>query len=226
ASRRAGGSWKELFLPGRECAGLVLYLNHTNGAGTVIPRAVRPARPGLRTDGAQPVRTACTGRMLMDQKLDARTTWLPWLLAGLALVSGAVTVAIAGAAPYQHAILIGGALFLCLFLAAFWNAFLVIRRQFVEIICVADAFNEAHRSLTVEVAERRRAETELQQALSDLDQLYRLSTDMICTANEAGYFTRVNPAFERVLGYTTEELLRTPYMELIHPDDQEATAAE
>src|SRR5262249_1382041 len=54
----------------------------------------------------------------------------------------------------------------------------------------------------------------------------RLSTDMICTANEAGYFTRVNPAFERVLGYTTEELLRTPYMELIHPDDQEATAAE
>src|SRR5690606_33867783 len=38
-----------------------------------------------------------------------------------------------------------------------------------------------------------------------------------------GYFKRVNPAWQRVLGYTADELLGRPYVEFVHPDDREST---
>ena len=53
-----------------------------------------------------------------------------------------------------------------------------------------------------------------------------LSQDMICTADFNGYFTRVNPAFERVLGYTEADLLGRPFLELVHPEDRRRTEEE
>jgi PAS domain S-box-containing protein/putative nucleotidyltransferase with HDIG domain len=53
-----------------------------------------------------------------------------------------------------------------------------------------------------------------------------LSLDLICTANFDGFFTRLNPAWTRTLGYQVNELLSQPYLDFIHPDDREATVAE
>lgn len=53
-----------------------------------------------------------------------------------------------------------------------------------------------------------------------------LSLDLICTASFDGYFTKLNPAWTQVLGYSLDELRARPFLEFIHPDDIEATQAE
>ena len=63
-------------------------------------------------------------------------------------------------------------------------------------------------------------------AQADLDRLFNLSPDLIAVADFEGHFTRVNPAVEQVLGYTKEEFLARPYLDLVHPEDREQTAAE
>jgi len=65
--------------------------------------------------------------------------------------------------------------------------------------------------------------TQLQQAEEQLERIYNLSLDMICVADLNGNFTKVNPAFEEVLGYTQQELLSKPFLDFIHPEDQKWT---
>jgi PAS domain S-box-containing protein/putative nucleotidyltransferase with HDIG domain len=55
---------------------------------------------------------------------------------------------------------------------------------------------------------------------------YELSHDLFGTAGFDGYFEELNPAWERALGYTTEELCLRPFIEFVHPDDRERTDAE
>ena len=63
-------------------------------------------------------------------------------------------------------------------------------------------------------------------AQEDLDRIFTLSPDMITVADFEGRFTRVNPAVERILGYTEEESSGRPYLDLVHPDDRERTVSE
>ncbi|MGA8152217.1 MAG: response regulator [Terriglobales bacterium] len=53
-----------------------------------------------------------------------------------------------------------------------------------------------------------------------------LSVDMFCVAGFDGFFKRVNPSFERTLGFTSKELMTKPYMEFVHPEDRAPTANE
>lgn len=64
------------------------------------------------------------------------------------------------------------------------------------------------------------------QAALERDRFFEASIDMLCLAGRDGYFHRVNPAFERTLGFSTQEILATPFLDLIHPDDRESTQAE
>ncbi|NTV14356.1 MAG: PAS domain S-box protein [Desulfobulbaceae bacterium] len=62
-------------------------------------------------------------------------------------------------------------------------------------------------------------------AEEDLERIFSLSSDMICTASLSGHFLTTNPAFEKTLGYSKEELLAKPFLEFVHPDDRDITLA-
>jgi PAS domain S-box-containing protein len=60
-------------------------------------------------------------------------------------------------------------------------------------------------------------------AQAEVDRIFNLSSDLIAVADLQGHFKRVNPAFERTLGYSSEELRSRPYVEFVHPDDRSPT---
>lgn len=64
-----------------------------------------------------------------------------------------------------------------------------------------------------------------QDACCALDNFFMLSLDMLCILDCDGRFKRVNPSFERVLGYSSPELLTKSLFNLLHPDDRVATEA-
>jgi PAS domain S-box-containing protein len=58
------------------------------------------------------------------------------------------------------------------------------------------------------------------------DRFFNTSIDMLCFLDFNGYFKRLNPAWERTLGFTAEEMMSRPFIEFVHPDDRERTLAQ
>ena len=55
---------------------------------------------------------------------------------------------------------------------------------------------------------------------------FELSVDMLATASSKdGTFCSVNPAFERILGWSKADLIGYPLAPLVHPDDLEMSRA-
>ena len=49
---------------------------------------------------------------------------------------------------------------------------------------------------------------ERKRAADELERFFDLSLDLLCVASLDGYFLRLNPAWDRVLGFEDAELLR------------------
>src|SRR5581483_7810057 len=54
-------------------------------------------------------------------------------------------------------------------------------------------------------------------------ELFEMSIDLLATMDRSGRFTDLNPAAERILGWTREELIARRAVDLLHPDDRDRT---
>jgi PAS domain S-box-containing protein len=55
------------------------------------------------------------------------------------------------------------------------------------------------------------------------ERFFTLAIDLLCCLDFSGYFKRLNPAWERTLGWTRSELMSRPFIDFVHPDDRERT---
>jgi PAS domain S-box-containing protein len=69
-----------------------------------------------------------------------------------------------------------------------------------------------------DITERRRIQRES-------DEFFEVSPDLLCITDKDGFFKRVNPTFERTLGWTAPELTSRPFLDFVHLDDREKTLA-
>ena len=81
-----------------------------------------------------------------------------------------------------------------------------------------DGLNDTMAAFAASHERRERAEQEF-------ESFFNLSLDLLCVGGFDGYFKRVNPAFERTLGYTEEELLSRPYSDFQPPEERGRTQA-
>jgi len=71
------------------------------------------------------------------------------------------------------------------------------------------------------VLEKRQLEEERNRATRERDRLFDLSQDLMCVAGFDWFLKQVNPAWERTLGWTKEELMSRPFTSLIHASDMQ-----
>ena len=64
--------------------------------------------------------------------------------------------------------------------------------------------------------------SERKQSEENLQRFFNLVPDMACIASTEGRFLKINPMWQATLGYTEQEILATPFIEFIHPDDRDA----
>jgi two-component system sensor kinase FixL len=77
--------------------------------------------------------------------------------------------------------------------------------------------------LWVQKRRKRSVEDSLRQKTEELDRFFNLSLELLCIANTDGYFLRLNPSWERILGHTREELMGKRFFDFIHPEDLDRT---
>jgi PAS domain S-box-containing protein len=96
---------------------------------------------------------------------------------------------------------------------------LVLLTALVRYRRIADELARANAALQAEARERTRAEEER-------NRFFDLSLDLLCIAGTDGRFRQLNPAWEKTLGWTLEELTARPFVDFVHPEEREATKRE
>src|SRR5271166_3976831 len=64
-----------------------------------------------------------------------------------------------------------------------------------------------------------RLEAEIAERIRERDRIWQVSEDLFGVSNFEGYFTAVNPAWTRLLGWSEDEIKRMHVGELRHPED-------
>lgn len=81
------------------------------------------------------------------------------------------------------------------------------------------ALRRTNERLQQEIADRRWAETALQESEQRFRSLIENATDIIVILDESGIFRYCSPSAKRVLGYTLQDVVGHSAVEFVHPED-------
>jgi PAS domain S-box-containing protein len=88
-------------------------------------------------------------------------------------------------------------------------------------VYIVKPFTEQELRINIEMALYKDEAKKQAQELEE--RFFAVSIDMLCFLGFNGYFRQLNPAWEKTLGFTREELFSKPFIEFVHPDDRERT---
>ena len=87
-------------------------------------------------------------------------------------------------------------------------------------------FVESTANILMAAVERERALARATDAESQMAEFWELSLDLLAIFSADGRFLKVSGAWEQTLGWTPQELIGRPALELIVPEDRQATVAD
>jgi len=91
--------------------------------------------------------------------------------------------------------------------------------------CIADENGRIAELQAVgrDITDRKRMEQDLQEKTEELERYFTNTLDLLCIADTNGYFRKLNKEWEKLLGYSIQELEGRKFLDFVHPDDLSAT---
>jgi len=77
-----------------------------------------------------------------------------------------------------------------------------------------------------DITMRKQSEAKIREQEGVLNKFFEQPLNLHLIAGVDGTIKRINKGFKRILGYNTKELIGKNFLELVHPDDKEATISE
>ena len=104
---------------------------------------------------------------------------------------------------------------------------IVLKNEVISVLIFYDESIKSNKITFTELGENILAQLAVniqrKKTEEELNHFFTFSNDILCHLGRDGFFTKVNPAFCKALGYTEDELLNKPYSALIHPEDSLST---
>ncbi|MBN2521330.1 MAG: PAS domain-containing protein [Bacteroidales bacterium] len=74
-----------------------------------------------------------------------------------------------------------------------------------------------------DISDQIHTQTQLNEKSTQLDHFFQMALDLLCVADTEGRFIRMNPEWQKLLGYSQDELENHKFLDFVHPDDLEST---
>lgn len=84
-----------------------------------------------------------------------------------------------------------------------------------------DALPKNTLAMVEEIASQVAPEVHRKQIETELHHIFNYAPDIICVAGKDGYIKKINPATTQIMGYSEEELINVPLVELVVTGEQE-----
>ncbi|HYF03087.1 MAG TPA: PAS domain S-box protein, partial [Patescibacteria group bacterium] len=101
------------------------------------------------------------------------------------------------------------------------SVFVDLFKKTEEVKVQAENLARINTKLENEISERRNAEEKIRENEETFRAMFENAGAGITIRNPEGYFIKANPAFEKMLGYTEDELVKMHFSTLVVPEDAE-----